>query len=203
MKITVGQYQELYKISKSDDDETEKDLQAVSVMTGKTVTEVEDMLMADFKKVRTEAYNALSKVQTTNKPASFLKANGKLYQLNYKVASITAGQHTEVQWWLKEKDWIVNMDKILASIAVEVRRYGWIKLPAKVQPDHATKAEDMQAVDFTTAYGCVVFFCKVFSVSMKGFLPSLEKQMKAKGRTQKEIELFWTDLMKTLDGFTT
>lgn len=202
MKLTVGQYQALYEINKSEEDETEKDLQAVSVVTGKTITEVEDMQLSEFKKLRAETYVALANLKPSKNPVSFLKTNGRIYQLNYKIASITAGQHTEVQWWLKEKDWIVNMDKILASIAVEIKKYLWVKLPAKKQRPHNERAEDMQGVDFSEAYGCVVFFCKIFNASIKSTLPFLEKAMEEKGKTKKEIELFRTDLTKTLDGFT-
>lgn len=203
MKLSVGQYQALYEINKSEDDETEKDLQAVSVVTGKTITEVEDMQLSEFKKLRAETYVSLADLKLGSKPVSFLKANGRLYQLNYKIASITAGQYTEVQWWLKEKDWVVNMDKILASIAVEIKKYLWVKLPARKQRQHKERAEDMQAVDFAEAYGCVVFFCKIFNASIKSTLPYLAKKMTIAGKTKIEIDEFQTDLMKTLDGFIT
>lgn len=201
--MTVLQYQQLYKIEKSDLDETEKDMQVVSVMTGLPESEVENMQLSEFKKVRTEAYNKMAGLKLSNKPVSFLKANGRLYQLNYKIATITAGQNTEIQWWLKEPDWILNMDKILASIAVECNKLSWVKLPKRKQRPHEERAEDMQAVDFEKAYGCVVFFCKIFSGSIKGILPFLEKEMTKAGKKMEDVLQFRTDLIKTLDGFTT
>jgi hypothetical protein len=135
---------------------------------------------------------------------SFLKANGKLYQVNYKVGTLRAGQNTELQHWLKEKDWIQHMDKILASIVVPVKRYLWIKLPERNRSeDHERVSQDMQAVDFSEAFGCVVFFCKIFVASIRGILPFLEPQMLQAGKTKEEVQTLRTDLMKTLDGFTT
>lgn len=201
MKLTVGQYQQLYAIEKSKDPYEDKMIQRVAVATGKPESEVEAMPLTEFNAINrqiTTEYNAL---RLNPKPISFLKANGRLYQINYKIGTLTAGQNTDIQWWLKE-DPITAMDKILASVAVEVKRYGWIKLPAKKRRPHADIAADMQDVDFAQAYGCVVFFCKIFAVSIKSFLPSFAKQMKAKGKTKEEIQTFQTDLMKTLDGFT-
>ncbi len=40
MKLTVGQYQQLYAIAKSEDSFEEKAIQSISVVTGKTIDEV-------------------------------------------------------------------------------------------------------------------------------------------------------------------
>lgn len=143
MKLTVGQYQQLYAIEKSSDPYEDKIIQRVSVATGKPESEVEAMPLTEFNAINrqiTTEYNAL---RLNPKPISFLKTNGRLYQINYKIGTLTAGQNTDIQWWLKE-DPITAMDKILASVAVEVKRYGWIKLPAKKRRPHADIAADMQ-----------------------------------------------------------
>ena len=203
MKLTVGQYLALYKIAKSDDDELEKAAQSVSVVTGKTVAEVENMPLNEFNALNRQITTSINALRLNTKPVSFLKANGRLYQVNYKIGTLTAGQNTELQHWFKEKDWISNMDKILASVAVPIKKYLWVKLPTKNRSqDHEKVSEDMQAVDFSEAFGCVVFFCKIFAGSIKGILPFLEEAMLKAGKTKEQARTFQTALTKTLDGFT-
>jgi len=94
------------------------------------------------------------------------------------------------------------MDKILASVVVPVKRYLWVKLPAKNDSrKHEQVAEDMQDVDFSEAFGCVVFFCKIFAGSIKGIQPFLLDSMMKAGKTKNEAQTFLTDLTKTLDGY--
>lgn len=205
MKLTVGQYQQLYAIAKDEDtDELEKSLQSVAILTDKTIEQVEDMPLNEFNQLNRKIVAAINSLRLNTFPISFLKANGKLYQVNYKIGTLRAGQNTEVQGWLRAKDWIDNMDKILASIVVPVKRYLWVKLPQRNRSqDHEKVCEDMQAVDFSEAYGCVVFFCKLFAGSMQGIRPYLEREMLKAGKTSHESKTILTDLMKTLDGYTT
>jgi hypothetical protein len=204
MKLTVGQYQALYAIAKSEDEELEKSLQSVAIITGKTQDEVEAMPLNEFNALNRQIVSSINSLRLNTKPVSFLKANGRLYQVNYKIGTLRAGQNTELQHWLKEKDWIVNMDKILASVVVPVKKYLWVKLPQKNNSnDHSKVCEDMQDVDFSEAFGCVVFFCKLFIGSIKAILPSLEKDLMAKGKTKAEVQTLVMGLTKTLDGFTT
>lgn len=204
MKLTVGQYQQLYIIATSDDDETEKAIQSVSVITNKTPSEVEDMPLNEFNALNRKVVSEINAQRLNTKPVSFLKAGKKLYQVNYKIGTLRAGQNTELQHWLKEKDWIKNMDKILASIVVPVKRYLWVKLPTRNRSeDHQQVAEDMQTVNFSEAFGCVVFFCKLFAGSIQATLPYLEEAMLKSGKTKDQVQTFQTDLMKTLAGFTT
>lgn len=203
MKLTVGQYQALYKIAKSEEDELEKSLQSVSIVTGKTIEEVEDMPLNEFNALNRQIVSSINAVKLNTRPVSFLKTNGRLYQINYKIGTLRAGQNTELQHWLKEKDWICNMDKILASVVVPVKRYLWVKLPTRNRSeDHEKVAEDMQDVDFSEAFGSVVFFCKVFAASIKGIQPFLEQEMLRRGKTKEEAQIFLTDLTNTLDGYT-
>jgi len=162
------------------------------------------MPLNEFNALNRQIVSSINSLRLNTKPVSFLKANGKLYQVNYKIGTLSAGQYTEVQYWLKEDDWITNMDKILASVVVPVKRYGWVKLPGKNDSSkHPEVCEDMQAVDFSEAYGCVVFFCKIFAASITATLPYLEPAMLKAGKTKEEVNQLKTDLTKTLDGFTT
>ncbi len=204
MKLTVGQYQQLYAIAKSDMEPEEKSIQSVAIITGKTTDEVEDMPFIEFKALDRKCADSINALRLNTKPISFLKCNGKRYQVNYKIGTLRAGQNTELQAWLRAPDWIDNMDKILASAVVPVKKYLWVYLPGRNNShDHAKVCEDMQDVDFSEAYGCVVFFCSLFAASIKGIQPYLEKQIMKAGKTRDQSQTILMDLMKTLDGFTT
>lgn len=204
MKLTVGQYQQLYAIAKSEDPFEEKAIQSVAVVTGKTIEEVEEMPLNEFNALNRRITSSINALRLNTKPVSFLQSGRKLYQVNYKIGTLRAGQNTELQHWLKEKDWIQNMDKILASVVVPIKRYLWVRLPQKNRSeDHEQVSEDMQAVDFSEAFGCVVFFCKLFAASINGILPSLEVEMLKAGKTREEIQTLQTALTRTLAGFIT
>jgi hypothetical protein len=200
MNLTVGQYQQLYFIHKTETDELERSIRSIGVVTGKTQDEIEEMPVKDFNTLSREINKSLRELQLNPKPSNFLAVGRKLYQINYKISTLTAGQVIEVNHWLKG-DVIENMDKILASISVPIKRYWWVKLPAKVRPAHEAIAEDIQGVSFAEAYGSVVFFCALFSSSIKAILPYLETEI-AKVMTPEETQKFKTDLMKVLDGYT-
>lgn len=200
MRLTVGQYQQLHKIASNENDLNERSTQMVAVILNKTADEVDEMPYYEVNRLAKEANDEIAKHKVPVKPVSFLKCKGKLYQLNYKVATLTAGQNTEVQHWLKQGDIVANLDKILASIAVPIKKRLWWYLPT-TPVLHEQKAEDMQDADFLEAYGCVVFFCKIFAASINSILPSLAKQIPKEER--QKLLILQTDLMKIMDGFTT
>lgn len=196
MRITVGQYQELYSISKSEDSDIEKAIQSVCVVTGKTAMEVEDMPIGEFKQLSQSVIYEFHKASLNAHPKSFLKARGKLFQVNYIPSTLRSAQYTELQAWLGG-DLIENLHLILASIVFPVKKYLWVKLPGKNDSSkHKEVAELIKEMDFYEAYGCVIFFCKLFNASIKGTLNYLEssKQM------TKEYKKLKQDLMNVLDG---
>lgn len=202
MKLTIGQYQQLYAIAKSKDDEIDKAIQSVSVLTGKTEREIEEMPYVEFNSLARTVNTAFEKAKLNTNPVSFLKSNGKLYQINYKVASFTKGQYTEVQAWLNG-DLIENMDKILASISVLVKRYGWVKLPAKKQPNHQEMTEAFKDVSFNDAYGCIVFFCKIFRSSIEGIVTYSELSKRMTPTQKENLQQTMAGFKSIMDGFTT
>lgn len=198
--LTIGQYQALYLNSKSKDDEEDKKTQAVAIATGKTPRQIDEMPMHEFQVLSHSVVIAYEKAKLNAHPIPFLKSGKRIYEINYIPASYRYAQFVECQTWLKS-DIIENMHNILASISNPVRRFLWLKLPGKNDSrNHEMIAEDFKGVRFKEAYGCIVFFCKVFAASMKG----LEGYLRAETRmTKKEADKLMTDLTLVLDGFTT
>lgn len=203
-KLTVGQYIELYKIAKSETDPTEKTIHNIAIATGRTYEQVEELPINEVNALGRHITSLFNSITLNTKPVSFLSSGNRKYQVNFKPGTLTAGQYTDLQHWFAQDDWILHMDKILASVSVPVKRYAWIHLPMKYSSkDHPKIAEDMQNVDFSQAYGCVVFFCKVFAASMTATLHYFQNDLKEKGKTTQEIQQLTTDLTGVLDGFTT
>lgn len=198
--LTVEQVQELYAIARTVTDPTEQAIRNVMVIRGLTERQVDDMPVPEFNKYAREAVAILSYSGGTGHPHSFIKANGRLFQVNYKVHTISAGQNAEINEWLREGDVIGNLDKLLASISVEVKRYGWIKLPARKRREHAEIAADFKQADFFTVMDCIVFFCAIFEHSTKAILesPILQKEM-----TTEQINELQMVLSKFTGGFAT
>lgn len=92
MKLTVGQYQELWAIAKSEDLPEDKSTQSIAVVTGKTPAEVDDLPLNEYKLLDREIAKSLNELRLNTKPVSFLKVGKKLYQVNYKVGRSGRGR---------------------------------------------------------------------------------------------------------------
>lgn len=199
MNITLGQYQELYAIHKSNADEIDKAVQSVSVLTGMSERQIEDMPVVEFNQLSKTVLTAFEIAKLNNKPSKELKANGKRYRVNYITNKLSAGQYIEVQEWLKG-DVIQNADKILASICNEVKGR-WFKKVKKYDGSvHQNVCNDMREVSFNDAYGSVVFFCQIFKGSIEATRDYLIKENPEKA---KEIQKLMMDFSFVMDGYLT
>jgi hypothetical protein len=200
MKLTVGQYQELYSISKSNLDEIDKAIQSVGIVTGKTERQLDDMPVSEFNALSKTVITSFEKARFNNKPSTYLRSGKKLYKIDFDVSNISAGQYIEVQEWLKG-DLIDNMDKILASICRPVNDYYLFKRVRKYDgSQHPYVCRDMKEVDFNEAYGCIVFFCQLLIGSIKALEVYLSKELPQTER-QNLLKAI-VDLPSVMDGFT-
>lgn len=200
--LTVGQYQQLYSINCSDLDKTDKAIQSVSVVTGKTERQIEDMPVHEFNQISAAILALLSLSKLKTEPSNFLTSGKRVYQIQYILPKLRSGQYIELQHWMNG-NLIDNLHLILASIANPCRKFLWLKLPGKNDSkNHARVAEDMQNVKFGEAYGCVVFFCKLFSDSIKGLEDYLSCHLKESQEKTKLVQTL-TDLASVMGGYST
>jgi hypothetical protein len=200
-RITIGQYQEIYAINKQEGDDADKAVESVSILTGKTTRDIEEMPMSEFQVLSKSIVDALAIAQVKTTPSNYLRSGKKIYQINYIVQSYRYGQYVELQHWLAG-NLIENMHNILASIAIPVKKFLWIKLPAKNDSTkHKEIADDFKEVSFSEAYGCIVFFCRILSDSIKGIQDYLISEMKGK-MPEEQLRKLITDSIGVMDGFT-
>ena len=200
MKISIQKFQELYKISSYKVNEIERASLLVQCLTGKSEHEINKMNINKFNKLCNainKEFEVLSKKMDEEKPRQIVKANGRLYWLNYEMDKKpnNAGKYVEVATFTE--DLIGNMHKIMATMATPMK-WSWKGL-VTTERDHKDIAEDMLHLDFKVAYHASVFFWAVFSesiMSLKGYLES---------QTEKKKEL--TDILNRFqslsDGFIT
>jgi len=199
--LTVGQFQALYAIQKSNQDELDKITDCVSVMTGKTSAEVDDMPLSEFNAIAAQITAVFSQPMPEAKAKQIIKANGKEYGITYEPGKLRAGQYVEYQGWI-QGDLVENMHLIMASLSYPVKKFGFLRRKGKNDSSkHEQVATDFKEAKFIDVYAACLFFCEVLKGSIKALEGFLAKELKGT-MTQKEVGQLVTDLLKSLDGFT-
>jgi hypothetical protein len=172
----------------------------VQCLTGKSEHEINKMNINKFNKLCTKInseFDILSKKMDNEKPKNIVKANGKLYLLNYDMSKKpnNAGKYVEVATF--SNDIIGNIHKIMATMATPLK-WSWKGL-VKIERDHNQIANDMLHLDFKVAYHASVFFWAVFTKSIVNLKDYLEP------KTEKKKELIDTlnRFQSHSDGFIT
>lgn len=169
MRVTIRQFQDLYRISESPLEVEEKVFEYVKILTGKSGREVDAMPMKKFNKLAKHAAKTITSYVDAvddKKPAKFIKVKGTIYQLHYDITRMDAGRYVEGVTFAADP--IGNLHKMLATMAVPMR---WTWKGLKAQPydadRHEEVAEDMLEADFHVAYHSCVFFYAVLNKLIK------------------------------------
>jgi len=183
-KITVQQFQDIHRLSITADIDTDTKVErVVSIVYDKTEREVEEMLLKDFNKAAKECSFLLTD-QIPGKPVREIKTNGRRYAIEYNPRKLKYRQYIEVLTYASKP--IENLHLIMASIVNPVR---WGIKRKNEAKDHEKIAADMQEAKMTDVYNSCVFFCKLYTNSIRVIQPSLvEEMMKTKKISQSEAE---------------
>ena len=195
--LTVKQYQDLYYIHKGTDDDIDKIIQSVCVLTGLSERGVEDLPLPVFNKISAELSRIFSK-DIQGQAQSFINIGGAKYGINYLPATLTAGQYVEVQTWM-QTNVIENLHKIFASIVYQVKGKGIFKKRLKYNPDnHNQVSEAILSCRFADVYFSCVFFLELWKSSINSLADYLEKEGKKKGVNPIQMR----DILKNIsDGY--
>jgi hypothetical protein len=199
--LTVGQYQQLYKVLKQTD-KTNLDVltEVISICEGYPIDEIDSW---EFKKLmdKEKDYQFLEKLDFDKTAKKYINTNGKRYKFIHKITEIPAARYIESKHFLKG-DFIDDIHYLMASCVKPMRKTwrGWVedKYDAKL---HSEYAADMQKAKFVEVHNCVVFFYLLFVELIKGLEPYLTKEL-MKVTTADKIAEVQTALRQTLDGFT-
>lgn len=190
--MTIKTLQELYFISNNKDDDFEKSIKMVSVLTGKSIEKVEAMPMRLFNhhcKRIAKQFERIGSQLMASKPKRLLFANGRIYKLNYDLQR--ASKYVEGITFAK--DIINDIHKLMATIAEPVTWYG-----RPYKRTHEQIAADMEHANFEAAYNAAVFFYLEFQTSLHLIQPYLVAQAP---NHKQEIQEMMTNLTPLLDGF--
>lgn len=194
--LTVADYQQLYSIYKSDDEDTEKSVLMVSVLTGLPRWDVENISLLEFNNICREAAVILSGVQKPPKLVDTVTIKGKKYRVCLNPRKMQSGQYIDIQTFMRSNI-IDNLHKIFACLLVPKKLFGKGKYSGEL---HEQVAEGVRDLNFSIIHGTCIFFLNYWKLSMQIIRDSLEKKMKKENQSlPKEL----MDLWKLSDGFIT
>lgn len=195
MKLSIQKFQELYIISQTEMDDTDKAIRLVQVVTGKTQEEVEEMPLPQFNSLCGEINKLFD--FSNGKPTRTIRVGKNFYRVHLDINNLNAGRYVEVVKFSKHT--IPNLHKIMASIVQPCTWYGRL-LPYQANK-HEQYADDMLQADFHTAYHSAVFFYALFSNLMRSSQAYLKAEAVKKGAKPEHVEQVLRDSQNILDGF--
>ena len=145
--MTLGQFQEIYKISRSDIDEEDKMTEMVAAMTGRTPNEVDSLSIPEFNQLAAQVKEALSKPLPDAKATPVINGHG----ITYEPAKLNRGQYVTLNHFLKG-DVLENAHLILASVSYNPKT-------KQHEPDrHNEIAEALQSAPLEQVVAACLFF---------------------------------------------
>jgi len=196
-KITVGQFQAIYKLSQDTTMQPE-DIACgiISILYNMTLAQVDELPMETFNELSKQSAAMLNVENMPGKPVRILKASGKKYGIIYDPTKLKHRQYVETITYGDKP--IENMHLVMASIVQPVTYFGrW--LPNDVNK-HADIAADLQQARMIDVYHSCVFFCKLYLNSMQAIKPYLISEMMQKGMSQEAATKLLTTSINTLAG---
>lgn len=189
-EITLGQFQEIYALQKSELSDEDKMTEMVAIISGKSTKEVEEMLLPDFNKLASEVTTYLSNPLPEAKPKRIMAGVGILYE----PAKMNRGQCITINHFIS-KDVIANAHYILAALSYDLKT-------KKNEPGkHEEIAENIKDVPMSEAVASCLFFCQLYNVSMLSLQNYLEGAMMMKGMNLTIAKKQLTDLMTASAGY--
>lgn len=188
--ITVGQFQEIWKVNKSEIEPEEKMTEMVSILSGKTTNEVDSMPVLEFNKLAVQIKEMLSQPLPNVETPKMLCG----YKMCYEPGKLNRGQYVTLMHFVKG-DVVENCHYILATLAYD-------PVTNKHHAErHKEIAEELQEAKIVDVYAATVFFCDLFKASMRSLQSYLVSELLTKGATPKMAVEAITTLMEDLDGY--
>lgn len=202
--LTVGQYQELYRINRSEDED--KDINSVSVLTGMTANAIADLPYTKFNDICREVNKIFETVdfakmkKSVTRPKAYIKIGGKRFGIIYDPATLSTGQYISIQTWMRS-NLIENLDKIFASLVYPVEGVFPFLYRGKISDsDHPKIAEQIRDCNFMQVHSACVFFLTLWRNSINSLRDFLTREAVKNGMEPKLIQGL---LKKLSDGFLT
>lgn len=200
--VTIFQYQQMQNLfAKKDSDDTELDIavKTLAILTNRTESQIDSLSVKELTKELKEI-EFVTNSEPQPKPVDFIKVNGRKYRCVYDIRNMPYSRYIETKFFAE--DTLNNLHKIGASMIrpMKMTWRGW-KLAKYDASKHDEYAQDLLEAPFEQVFGSVVFFCQVFTDSIKSLADYFKKEMILKGMTQEEAEIQVQILCESMDGF--
>ena len=192
--MTLQMYEHLSKLAESDTDDIEKQIQMVSVLTGKSVKEVEDLPISVYHDLAKKTVFLMREPEIEQIKSNTVKINERVYVITNDVTKITTAQYIDFQEYMKQGK---NLANVLSTLLVpKGEKYG--------EADFMEVKKDIERLPICTALGLYAFFLRRFAkliantlhCSMSALKSEEEEKTKAK-----ELIQWWERLAENGAGF--
>ena len=192
-EMTLQMYEHLSNIAESDTDDIEKQIQMVSVLTGKSVKEVEDLPISEYHSLAKKTVFLMREPAVEQIKSNTVKINERVYVITNDVTKITTAQYIDFQEYMKQGK---NLANVLSTLLVpKGKKYG--------EADFLEVKKDIERLPICTALGLYAFFLQRFAKLIANTLHCSMSALKSEeGKTKaKELIQWWEHLEKNGVGF--
>lgn len=196
--ITVRQYQAVMRLVKADMDALDRLDEIICVLHDMTLTEVGELSGTEYGKYAKSVQFLVDNENIPGAVRNKVHAGNHLYNITPLPTSLNHRQFIEVQKF--SQNIIENLHYLLASICSPIK---WGFLPSKNDwRKHSEYAEDFLDCKLIDVYHAAVFFCKVYTASLRSTADYLMRTMEDKGKAA-EVWMRLNDTANTMDGLIT
>jgi hypothetical protein len=199
-EVTVFQRQQLEAVkNKKDDTELDKAIKALAILTNRTEAQIDSLSIKDLNKQLKEI-DFIAKGDAKPKAVDYIRVNGRQYKCIFDIRQLPYARYIESKFF--GNDVLNNCHKIAASMILPMKKTwrGW-KIAKYDASKHDEYAQDLLSAPFESVYGSLVFFCQVFTDSIKSSKDYLILEMTKEGMNPIEAEITVMDLCNAMDGF--
>ena len=187
-EMTLQMYEHLSKIAESDTDDIEKQIQMVSVLTGKSVKEVEDLPISVYHDLAKKTVFLMREPEIEQIKSNTVKINERVYVITNDVTKITTAQYIDFQEYMKQGK---NLANVLSTLLVpKGEKYG--------DADFLEVKKDIERLPICTALGLYAFFLQRFAKLIANMLHCSMSALKSEEEKTKAKELIqWWERLAT------
>ncbi len=200
--VTVWQWIQLQNLLQKTEGLTELDIavKSLAILTNQTENQIDSLTIKELG-AKLEKIKFITDTEPTPTTVDFIKLGKKRYKCIYDIRKLPYSRYLETKFFTT--DVAMNIHKIAASMVMPMKLTwrGW-KVAKYDASKHDEYAQDLLEAPFEQVYGSMVFFCQVFSDSIRSLADYFKEEMMKGGMTTQEAEMTVTALCVSMDGFT-
>lgn len=200
-KISVKQYQDIYKVVNEEDDGTEgltKDMKILSIIHDISLNDLDSFSISDINEMR-KGLKFLEE-QPEPKKVKMIKANGNYYRFQPNIKHLPFARYIETKAF--SEGIIENMHKIAATMMMPQKRawFGLLVDDKYNAAKHEQYANDLSKANYAEVFFCFVYFYQVYRNWIEVSKDYMVRKMVNLGATKEEALMVVTNLCDILDG---